>query len=107
MKHLVNATVLFCSCAFLFSGCKKDEATQQPETRTNQQIQSDLLRDFAGEIAFPVYQTMENQMTAFYSACQALEQNTDQTHLESARTAWKDVRGTWEKSEAFLWSCFH
>ncbi len=102
MKHLVNATVLFCSCAFILSGCKKDDDTNQTDSRTNQEIQTDLLHDFADDIAFPVYQTMENQMTAFYNACLALEQNTDQSHLESAREAWKTVRGTWEKSEAFL-----
>ena len=102
MKHLFSASVLFASCAFLLSGCKKDDDSSTTETRTNQQIQSDLLRDFSTVIAFPVYQQMENQMTAFYNACTALQQQTDQANLENARNAWKTVRGTWEKSESFL-----
>ncbi len=101
MKYSNYTKLLFC-CLALLSSCKKDEVSEPAPLQSNREIQLEILHDFATDIAYPTYQTLENEMTSFYQACQALQTVPDQTKLEAARQAWKTVRATWEKSEAFL-----
>jgi len=102
MKIKIKIITLSLGILSLFFSCKKEENTSEIEPRSNKEIQSKILQDFTSVIAYPLYQTLENQMTVLYQACIALQQQADQTHLDAARSAWRNVRATWEKSEAFL-----
>jgi uncharacterized iron-regulated protein len=44
---------------------------------------------------------MENKMNAFYMQCVALDAMRIK-RISTMPAAWKDVRSTWEQSEAFL-----
>jgi len=93
-----------CAMASLFLvSCSKDE-TSGPSSSgmTNAEIQQHILNDFSYKVALASYQDMENKMNAFYTNCVALDASPNQTNLDNSRQAWKDVRSTWEQSEAFL-----
>ena len=95
-------TLLLLSVLFI-SSCKKDkDTTPATPTLTNQEIQNNILRDFSYGIALKSYQDMENRMNAFNDACVLFDAIQNQTNLEDARNKWKNVRGVWEQSEAFL-----
>lgn len=100
MKRNILLLIAFAGSTIL-SSCKKDENDSNASV-SNESLQTSMLTDFSYEIALPLYQDMENQMTSFYSACLALQNTTDQSNLDAARLAWKQVRSTWEKSESFL-----
>ncbi|HNQ61674.1 MAG TPA: imelysin family protein [Bacteroidia bacterium] len=83
--------------------CKKDKDNDPINPGlSNQEIQNNILNDFSMHIALGTYKDMENKMNAFYTACQQFDVTQDQQKLDEARTAWKNVRGVWEQSEAFL-----
>lgn len=94
----------FVATTTLFISCKKDDDTTEETATglTNEQIQSNILNDFGNTVALASYRQMENKMNAFYNACVYFDAAQDQNNLDNARNAWKDVRSTWEQSEAFL-----
>lgn len=97
IKLLILLSVIF------ISSCKKDEnAEPSNNPMTNQEIQNNILHDFAQHVALATYEEMENRMNSFYSKCTAFDAVQDQSTLDNARLAWKSVREVWEQSEAFL-----
>lgn len=100
MKNL-KLVLSICSLIFITS-CEKDDENNSTTSLSNTQIQNNILQDFSQHIALATYQEMENKMNNFYSACLSFDGTQSQINLDNARNAWKDVRGTWEQSEAFL-----
>jgi predicted lipoprotein len=85
------------------SGCKKEETDDIAVSGlTNPEIQSHILNDFCQKVAIPAYAEMENRMNVLYNACIAFDASQTQQHLDDARNAWREVRATWEQTEAFL-----
>lgn len=85
------------------AGCKKDETDDLTDTGlTNAQIQNYVLNDFCMKVAIPAYEQMENRMNVLYTSCVAFDASQTQQNLDNARNAWRDVRATWEQTEAFL-----
>lgn len=87
----------------VITSCKKDDDPAQTETEmTAQELQSAILNDFSSVTVFPAYQDMETKMNDFHNACMAFNTTQSQSDLDNAKQAWKNVRGVWEQSEAFL-----
>lgn len=86
----------FCIALLMAAGCKKDD--KGTDTTTN----AEVLNDFAYNLAIPNYQDIQTKAAALNSAVQALNDNTTDANLATARTAWKDVRTAWEQCEGFL-----
>src|SRR5947207_13400826 len=102
MKKLNTALGVAVAALFLVSCGKDDTSDPRGSALSNEQIQQNILNDFSYKVAFASYLDMETRMNIFYSQCIALDTNPDQTNLDNCRAAWKDVRGTWEQAEAFL-----
>lgn len=90
------------SMLLVAASCEKEKETTTNNSLTNAQIQTQILHDFSHTVVLATYQEMENKMTAFYNACIIFNASQNQVQLEQARIAWKEVRGVWEQSEAFL-----
>jgi len=103
MKKINILLVAFALASLFLTSCSKDDPADPSDTGlTNEQIQNNILNDFSYKVALASYQDMENKMNAFYTQCVALDATPNQSNLDNSRQAWKDVRGTWEKTEAFL-----
>lgn len=85
-----------------FFSCQKNDQDNTPDVIPNDSLQSLILNDFSNKVVLANYQDLEYKMSAFYSAVSTLDTNSSQADLMAAQTAWKEVRGAWEMSEAFL-----
>ncbi len=101
MKKKTYFHYLLAASIFLFA-CNKNDDGATETSLTNKELQTLILRDFSLVTAYPVYADMEAKMNAFHSACLQFESTQSQADLDAAKNAWKEVRGVWEKSEAFL-----
>ena len=91
-------TLSLAAAALLFTaGCKKsssDNATAVTETA--------VINDFVNKLLLPQYQSFLTKATTLNTAVNTLNTAPTNANLEAARTAWRDVRSTWEQCEGFL-----
>lgn len=86
--------------ATFFTACHKDD--NDNSTADFNATKDAAIADFVNKVSLPVYADMKAKATALDNAVSTLNSSTTDPNLEAARNAWRDLRATWEKSEAFL-----
>jgi putative iron-regulated protein len=94
-KILITAAAL----ASVITACKKDNTTQTDDFAT---LKSQGITDFVNVVAVPGYAELKTKAGALNTAVVALDANTTDANLTTAKNAWKDLRSTWEKCEGYL-----
>ena len=91
----------FIAATILFTACKKKDDPKTTEV-TFPEMEQTVLNDFTNKVALPGYSDLQNKADALYTALNNLNTTTNESNLATARTAWKDLRTTWEQCEGFL-----
>lgn len=78
--------------------CKKSDNNNSTTAVTSKEV----VTDFVNKIALPQYATLQAKATALNTAVNTLNASTTDANLQAARTAWQDVRSSWEQCEGFL-----
>lgn len=94
LYSIVAATVLF-------AACKKNDDTKTTEVPFTEMEQT-VLNDFTNKVALAGYNDLQNNADALYTALNNLNTDATEDNLSTARTAWKNMRTTWEQCEGFL-----
>lgn len=81
------------------SSCSKSK-TDDNTPPTN--LKADILADISVNVTTASYQDMLDKANVLQSAVDALNTTTTDANLAAARTAWKNMRVTWEETEAWL-----
>lgn len=97
MKKLLLPAIV---AATLFTACKKDDNNNT--TADFNTTKDASISDFVNKVSLPVYLDLKTKGAALNNAVIALNGSPTQSNLDAARDAWRDMRSTWEKSEAFL-----
>jgi predicted lipoprotein len=85
----------------LFTACKKNDDTPSTEVSFTEMEQT-VLNDFTNKVAVSGYSELKDNADALYTALNDLNTNATEDNLNTARTAWKSMRTTWEQCEGFL-----
>jgi len=96
----MKKTVLILAAgATLFAvSCKKSSNDNNTTTATETQV----INDFVAKTALPMYQDLQDKATSLNTAVNTLNTAPTEANLTAARTAWKNIRSTWEQCEGFL-----
>ena len=98
-NKLMKKIFLLSSIAIIaFASCKKDEATTDDFTT----LKTTVLADFTNTVAVPGYLELDNNAAALKLSIENVSAATTEANLTEARTAWKNMRATWEKCEGYL-----
>lgn len=65
-------------------------------------LKKEVLTHFTQNVAVASYKDLDAAAQNLNTALLALNDNTTETNLQTARTAWKDMRAIWEQCEGFL-----
>ncbi len=99
----MKSTYILLAVIVFLASCKKNDENDVVESSlSNQEIQTNVLRDFSYNVALASYESLENKTNTFYMACVDFDATQNETNLNNTRNAWKDARSIWEQSEAFL-----
>lgn len=83
---------------FLFS-CGRRTTTSTTDIDT---LNKDILNSIAHNVCSGSYTEMYNRALTLENAVLALQTNTNETNLTACKTAWKEMRFTWETTESWL-----
>ncbi len=95
MKKLISLSLF--ALLGLFA-CKKPQSTVKDIPALNK----DILNDIAYHVCSASYAEMYNRAFDLEVAVIALKANVNDQNLNTCRTAWKNVRYTWETTESWL-----
>jgi len=99
MKKLVYTAI---AATVLFAACKKKDPEPTAPAVTFTEMEQTVLNDFSSKVAVAGYSDLQTKADALYTALNNLNTSTTDANLTTARTAWKDLRTTWEQCEGFL-----
>ncbi|MEO8772117.1 MAG: imelysin family protein [Ferruginibacter sp.] len=86
--------------AALFTACNKNDGN---DTTTDFNTTKDAaISDFVNKVALPGYAELKTRATTLNTAITVLNTTTTDENLTTAKTAWKELRVTWERCEGFL-----
>lgn len=81
-----------------FISCNKNEG-DEVDVET---LKKEILSDASSIVITTSYEDMFSKATSLSTAVTNLIATTNEANLATARQAWKDIRTTWEQSEAWL-----
>ncbi len=96
-KQILAAALLLSTCFGLSSCDKNDDNATDTEA-----LKKDILSNISTTVISDSYGDMYAKATALSQAVSALETTTNDANLQAARQAWKNMRITWEQTEAWL-----
>lgn len=97
----MKKTIIAASLALLaFAACKPDKTVNPTDPIKDQEAK--VINDFVDVVAIPQYNSLAVKADALDASITALNTTPNQTNLDAARTAWKDMRTVWEQCEGFL-----
>ncbi len=99
MKKNITAGIIVAGIIIITACSKSSSNTTTADFTTLKQT---AITDFTNNVALAGYQDLDNQATTFLNAVTALNTSPADANLVTARQAWKDMRGIWEKCEGFL-----
>ena len=99
MKSILKQTLPALALSTILIACKKDDNTGGEDI---EQLKTEILNDAATVVIAPSYEDMFTKATALSNAVSTLIATTNDANLTTARQAWKDMRTTWEQTEAWL-----
>lgn len=97
-QQLYIVLALFVSGIMVLPACNKNDDDDVDTT----QLKKDVLVDAANAVVKPSYEDLATKATALLTSVQALNATTNDANLAASRTAWKNIRETWERTEAWL-----
>jgi putative iron-regulated protein len=92
----ILVTVL--ATVFVIASCSKDDDGAVDAT----QLRKDILVNTANNVCLAGYEDMYSKTQQLLTAVTTLSTTTTEANLNSSRQLWKDIRNTWEQSEAWL-----
>jgi len=98
MKKASIALLILLGASVAFQSCKKDNNDVQDV----ESLKKDILNNVAGNVCQASYVDMAAKANTMLTAITTLVTTTNDANLQACRTAWKDTRTTWERSEAWL-----
>ncbi len=99
MKSVLLRVVLATALAVMMWGCSDDDTVAPVETYDY----STILSDYSQDVVVATYTDMKAKGEALVTAIETFNADpTNQSKLDAAATAWRDMREPWESSEAFL-----
>lgn len=99
-KSKLLSMFLLGGLALVLAGCSDDDDPVLPDPGYDFSI---ILDDFATKVVVATYADMHDKSVALNSAVDAFAVNPgNQSLLNEAGAAWRDVRAPWEAGEAFL-----
>ncbi|MBL7734262.1 MAG: hypothetical protein JNL51_02300 [Chitinophagaceae bacterium] len=99
MKSILKHTLPALALSTILIACKKDDNTGGEDI---EQLKTEILSDAATVVIVSSYEDMFTKATALSNAVSTLIATTNDANLNTARQAWKDMRTTWEQTEAWL-----
>lgn len=98
MKKLV---LLFTAGTIALLSCSKDSdnGTSNSDFAA---LEDSVTINFVNKTAIPGYEDLLAKATTFNNVVTALNSSTTEANLTAAKTAWKDMRKTWEQCEGYL-----
>jgi uncharacterized iron-regulated protein len=81
-----------------FSSCTKNDA----EPTDVQQLKKEALANISVNVCLAGYEDMLASAQALQNTVNDLQANKTDEHLEQARSYWKKIRESWERSESWL-----
>lgn len=90
--------ILLAATAVTAFSCRKP-ATSTPATSITSK---EVITDFVSKTVLPQYAALQSKATALNAAINTLNTTPSSANLLAARTAWQDVRSSWEQCEGFL-----
>jgi len=81
------------------SACHKDADTNEDNF---DELKTTVLANFTNTVALRNYEQLNTKASSFKSAIETLGSSTTENNLTAAKSAWKDLRSTWEQAEGFL-----
>lgn len=82
-----------------FAACNKNNNHQ---TVDFENLKTEVLADFTNVVAVPGYHDLDVASIALNTAILNLNNTATEENLTAAKTAWKNMRGIWEKCEGYL-----
>ncbi|WP_440133460.1 imelysin family protein [Chitinophaga sancti] len=98
MKKLV---LLFAVSAITILSCSKD-GDNGASNSDFAALEDSVTINFVNKTAIPGYEDLLTKATTFNNVVTALNSATTEDNLTAAKTAWKDMRKTWEQCEGYL-----
>lgn len=86
------------AAALTFLSCSKNISADVDMN----QLKADILKNTADNVCLASYQNMVDKSQQLLSAVNTLNTSTTDPNLNTCRDTWKDIRVTWEQSEAWL-----
>ncbi len=92
--------VPLCIISLSIVACNKASVNQSSsDFATEEQT---VVNDFVNNVALGQYSNLTNAAVALNGSVITLNSSTTDANLNAARTAWRNIRNTWEQSEGFL-----
>ena len=89
--------------SIFFASCSKDETTGADTAAADfTTLKATVITDFVNVVAVPGYTELKAKAAVLNTAVITLNTSTTEANLTAAKTAWKDMRSTWEKCEGYL-----
>ncbi len=99
---LKTTTLIALTTVVTLSACRKKKEEETVVVTPTETLSQEVIVSFASKIALPQYNDMSIGATKLVNAVANLNTNTTQANLVTAQQEWKNLRSTWELSEAFL-----
>jgi predicted lipoprotein len=98
MKKII---ALFTAGGLLLAACHK-ASDNNNSTTDYQTLETQVITDFTNNVALGQYSALTNAAVNLNQAITTLNTQTTDNNLTAAQNAWKNIRGTWEQCEGFL-----
>ena len=98
-----KAIILILIASVFFASCSKDKTTGADTSAADfTTLKTTVITDFVNVVAVPGYTELKAKAAVLNTAVITLNTSTTEANLTAAKTAWKDMRSTWEKCEGYL-----
>lgn len=99
MKSILKQALPALALTTIFIACNKDDNSDNTDIAN---LKTEVLNDAATVVITSSYEDMFAKATSLSNAVSTLVATTSDANLATARQAWKDMRTTWEQTEAWL-----
>ncbi len=101
MKKIFKYALMF-TAALAVSGTMSSCSSDDDNGGTTEENNEEIIETYVEDVVVSTYRSLADASMELYEACEALEANKDQSHVETACDKWAKARKYWELSEAFL-----
>ncbi len=100
---MTKAIIPILLASIFFASCSKDKSTGADTSAADFiTLKTTVITDFVNVVAVPGYTELKAKAAVLNTAVITLNASTTEANLTAAKTAWKDMRSTWEKCEGYL-----